>query len=161
MKLKIPYHQQKTVYNCGPASLQIVFDYFHVYVAQSDLAKKGHTNKNSGTSHKDMIKLATANNFFCYVNNDSQITEITDFLARDLPVIINYIEPSDNDSHYAVVSGITHTDIILNDPWNGKNFSLSRKEFENRWHDSKNAHKKWLMVLSKEKFELGKQYLPK
>lgn len=161
MKLQIPYHRQKTSYSCGPASLQIIFDYFKVYATQSGLAAKGHTSKRKGTSHKDMIKLAVGNNFFCYVNNDAQLSDITDFLAKELPVIVNYIEPSDNDSHYAVVSGVTRKDVILHDPWNGKNFHISRKEFEERWHDGKNIHKKWLMVLAKEKFDLGKQYLPK
>ena len=149
MKLKIPYHRQKKNYTCGPAVLQMVFEYFKTYVPQKKLAKAAGTNKKSGTGHKAMIDLARSHGFFCYVNENSTINEIKHFIELGFPVIVNYIEPSQNEGHWAVVSGFNGREIILNDPWNGKNFHLSQRWFKNHWHNKSGNRKKSLLVLFK------------
>jgi len=45
----------------------------------------------------------------------------------------------------------------------GKNFKISEKEFISRWHDCHPTHHtcvRWMMVLSKAEFNVGKQYTP-
>jgi len=162
MRLPIPYHSQKTDYNCGPASLQMVFGYFKSFHSQSELAKLVRTTPEVGTGHQHMIEAAIKNGFHCYVNEDSTIHEIKHYLNTKLPVIVNYTEPSWDEGHYAVVSGYTPFSLVLNDPWNGKNFKMSFKRFLSRWHDhwEHKTYHHWIMVISKKDFDLGKVYHP-
>ncbi len=160
-KLKIPFYRQYDEFTCGPAVLKMFFSFFGKFKKLDSLAKTLHTDKN-GTHHSSLIGEATKEDFFCYVNNSSTIHEVRHFINLGLPVIVNYNEPSTNDGHYAVVVGYDRNKIIMNDPWNGKNFKMPENEFILRWHDCLNRHtcKKWIMVISKKDFNLGKQYKP-
>lgn len=162
MKLKIPFYKQDTEYTCGPVSLQMAFSFLGKFKSERALAGEAKTNKN-GTTHQGMIETALKEKFFCYVNEGSSVEEIKHFIRLGFPVIVDYIEPSGNDGHYAVVSGYHHGNIVLNDPWNGKDFKLSEKEFLVRWHDChlrNHVCTHWIMVLSKTNFSLGRQYIP-
>lgn len=160
-KLKIPFYRQSNEFTCGPASLQMIFSFLGKFKKQDNLTRVLHTTK-TGTCHSSLIEEARGEDFFCYVNNNSTIHEIRHFINLGLPVVVNYNEPSTNDGHYAVVVGYDRNKIILNDPWNGKNFKMHENEFILRWHDCLNKHtcKKWIMVVSKKDFHLGKQYFP-
>ena len=163
MKVKLSFYKQDTGYTCGPASLQMVLSFFHDHKSEADIARKAHTKKDAGTKHKWMINVAEKEGFYCYVNNNSSIEEIRDFIESGLPVIVHFTEPSGNDSHYSVITGFSKGKIIMNDPWNGRGFKIRKADFLSRWHGSvdKNNCKKWVMVISKEDFNIGKQYLPK
>lgn len=161
MKLKIPFYSQKTSFSCGPASLQMIFSYFKKPTTQKSLMRKAHTT-HEGTIHQNIINVALKEKFYCYVNNNSTIHEIKHFVDSGYPVIINYTEPSSEEGHYSIVRGYDKKGIVMNDPWNGKDFRLTEKEFLSRWHDHHKHHqyKKWMMVISKTDLQLGKQYLP-
>lgn len=161
-KIQIPFYRQNREYTCGPASLQMVFSFFGKYKKQDNLTRKLRTTKKDGTYHSGLIREARKENFFCYINNKSTIHEIRHYINLGLPAIINYNEPFSNTGHYAVVVGYDKNRIILNDPWNGKNYKISEHEFVSRWHDCLNKHtcKKWVMIISKKDFNLGKQYFP-
>ena len=159
--MNIPFYKQLTDYNCGPASLQMVFDYFNKHVRQKILQQSLHASGTGGTTHGALIRKATREGFYCYVNNNSTLFEIKHFLSMDLPVIVHFVEPSDNEGHYAVVAGYKKGILLFNDPWNGKGFPMPEKAFVRRWHDGDHISKRWIMVLTKENLHLGKQYLPK
>ena len=159
--MRVPYHEQLNSYTCGPATLQMVMGYFGVHKNQRELAKKMKTKPWKGTDNKDLIRRATHEGFYCYVNNESTIFEIKHFLAMGLPVIVNYIEPSEDEGHYAVIVGYFFRWLILNDPWNGERFKISEKKFLARWYDSRKRYPRWIMVLSKKDMHFGKQYRPR
>lgn len=161
MRLTLRYARQRTEYSCGPASLKMVFGFLGDKKSEKSLRKKARTNKISGTKHKWMIKTATQEGFHCYANSNSSLHEIKHFLVLGLPVIIDYTEPSQNIGHYSVIIGYKKNKIIMNDPWNGKDFTISEKKLANRWHDTITRSNGWIMVISKKDFLLGKQYLPK
>lgn len=160
--MKIPYFKQDTDYTCGPATLQMAFAYYGNKQSEMDLAKKMKTNSNVGTTHKRMIKVANQNGFYAYVNNNSNFDEIVYFLNRKKPVVTHFIEPSSDAGHYAVITSINDKkEIVLNDPWNGKNFTMNKKDFLERWRDKKGLFINWIMVISPDKINNGKQYFPK
>lgn len=159
-RVRTPFRYQKNVYTCGPAVLQMVFAYFRKRYSQKLLAHIARTTEEAGTDHSGMIRAATSAGFYSYVNDNSSFHEIAHFLAHGLPVIVNYIGPSDRDGHYAVIVGFNNRDVILNDPWNGKGFRISKRAFLRNWHDYKNVHKQWIMVIAKDNFAIGKQFLP-
>ena len=149
-------------HTCGPASLQMVLSFLGDFKSEKSLVKEAHTNHDVGTKHEAMIETARKEGFYCYVNNDSSWDEVNNFLTEGLPAIIHFSEPQSEDNHYAVVVGLEKGEIILNDPWNGKNFKMEKEKFLSRWHGSQGNHqyKKWIMIISKNDFGLGKQYFP-
>ena len=140
MKINVPYNKQKTEYTCGPSSLKMLFKFFGENISENRISKQTKT-KQSGTSHKNLINTARKHNFYCYVHENSSIHQIKHFIDKNLPVIVNYIEPFDNEGHYSVIIGYDKTKIILNDPWDGKNFKLPFVEFKGRWFDK---HKNYI-----------------
>ncbi|KKU81813.1 MAG: Pseudomurein-binding repeat-containing protein [Parcubacteria group bacterium GW2011_GWA1_47_8] len=163
MKLAVPYHEQETEYTCGPASLQMAFLLLGKFKSEKTIAVHAETNREEGTRHRGMIAAALREKFYCYVNADSSIKEIKYFINLGFPVVIDYTEPSSEEGHYAVVSGYKNKHIILSDSWNGKDFTLTETELVSRWYDPHNGHNgcnQWMMVVSKEPFSLGKQYIP-
>lgn len=163
MKLTIPYHEQETEYTCGPASLQMAFSLLGKFESEKTIAVHAETNSEEGTRHQGMIDAALREKFYCYVNADSSIKEMKYFINLGFPVIVDYTEPSSDTGHYAVVSGYKNRHIILNDPWNGQGFTIAEAELVARWHDphnGRNGCNQWMMVVSREPFSLGKQYIP-
>ncbi len=161
MKLKLPYFKQHTEYSCGPTSLEMVLGFFSDKKSEKFLIKKAHTDKVEGTKHKWMIDTSIREGFYCYVNSHSTIHEIKHFIVIGFPVIVDFTESSEEIGHYAVVVGYKGNKIIMNDPWNGRNFSITEDDFTERWHDRLTKSHGWIMVISKNDFQLGKQYLPK
>ncbi len=143
--------------------MQMVFLYYHKRVSEADLMRELRTNEEVGTTPSWMIRIARKYGFFSYVNNDSSIEEIRYFLRIGKPVIVYFVEPSEEDDHFAVVSGFGRRNIIFNDSWNGKGFSMNLRTFDKRWHGEKKYHKslrRWMLVLSLDEIPMGRQYKP-
>ena len=156
--IKLPYFHQHTNHTCGPACLKMVFAFFGKRLPEKKLARLSKTNFD-GTKHSKMISLARKEGFYCYVHENASLNQIKHFIDLKIPVIINYIEPSEEDAHFSVIVGYEKNFLILDDPWNGKNFKIDSKEFEKRWH-GKDRCKNWILVVSKDQFDIGKQYNP-
>ena len=163
MELKIPFYKQDTDYTCGPTSLQMVLSFLHDHKSENYFTKKTHANKNDGTMHKWMIDVAEKEGFYCYVNNNPSLEELKKFIESGLPAIIHFTEPTGDESHYSVITGFGREQVIMNDPWNGRDFKIKERDFLSRWHGNigSSNYKKWMMIISKENFNIGKQYLPK
>lgn len=163
MKLNIPFYRQDTGYTCGPTALQMAFSFLGKFKSEKNIAREAGTQSKTGTSHHGMIEAALREKFYCYVNEGSTLDELKYFIKLGHPVIVNYIEPSSDEGHYAVVTGYNNKHITLNDPWNGKDFNISEQSFLARWHDmheGRHPCTSWIMVLGTEPFSLGKQYAP-
>jgi len=160
MVSKVPYFEQQKDYTCGPAALRMVFKFFNVRRSEAQLKRRLKTTARGGTDHRAMIRTAEREGFYCYVNTYSSLAEVKYYLHTGHPVIVNYIEPSDNEGHYAVVTGYSHNHLILNDPLNGRNFKIHNRTFSRRWRSGDGKKVRWIMVISKKPFTLGKQYYP-
>ena len=141
----------------------MILKFFGIRKSEKSLAKEAKTNNDIGTSLHELINLARKDGFYCYIQEMSSIHILRHFISQGLPVIINYVEPSTNDGHYAVVIGYKKGEIIMNDPTNGKNFHISNKELYRRWNGRPyNNSKKWIMITSKTKvFERAQKKRPK
>ena len=148
MKLKVPYFKQDSINNCGPVALQMVFNFLGRFESEKALAKKVSVSERTGTSHMSMIKAVHGIGFYCRTFRNATIGELKGLIEDGFPVIVNYIEPSYNQGHYAVVIGFEQGMLLINDPWNGKNFRLSQKEFLIRWHNSTGTSRRWMMIVS-------------
>jgi ABC-type bacteriocin/lantibiotic exporter with double-glycine peptidase domain len=166
MKLDVPYRSQINGYMCGPATLQMVLAFFGREESQRKLRKLMMASpaelKSRGTANHKMVKAMQKAGFYVYVNDDSIFAELKYFLSLKYPVIVNYIEPSENEGHFAVVVGWNQfkKEVVMNDPWNGRNFTLSETQFTRRWKSKYDGHHRWLMVADKKAFPLGRQFYP-
>lgn len=151
-KLDVPYHEQESRHTCGPASLRMVFSYFDELYGETQLARKTKTSWREGTRHRYMISVARGAGFWVYNNIDSTLAELKWFINHELPVIVNFFEPSEDVAHYAVATGYDAKGILLNDPWNGKDFHLARRTFLGRWRSWEGRKKRWLMVVGRSDF---------
>lgn len=159
--IKFPYVKQRKLNTCGPAVTEMMLKFFGVKLTQEKLEKLERTTKD-GTGHKGLIRVARKHGLYCFVQENSNLYLLKHFISLGLPVVVNYIEPSSNDGHYSVVVGFDAKNLIMNDPWNGKNFRIKYSDFQERWFDihKGNKYKNWLLVLSKRKFSIGRQYSP-
>lgn len=151
IKLKIPYQKQKNGHYCGPAVLEMVFLRLGCKMSQEEIAREIGTSKERGTENEDMIRMAEKEGFRVTAKSKASIEEIRGFLKLGILIIVNYIEPTDEDGHYAIVSGITPHNIVLHDPWNGKDFKLPHPKFLERWRDSEGKYERWMMTVAEEK----------
>ncbi len=158
--LNVPFYKQDTNYTCGPTALQMVFAYYGVRVSEKELTERLDTETSTGTKHEPMIEIAREEGFFVYVNNHASLEEVGYILGLNIPVIVHYIEPSSEEGHYAVAVDLTDENILLNDSWNGEQFTIAREDFIRRWRDDKGEAMQWLLAISPEQFSVGKQYYP-
>jgi len=162
MKLKVPYYKQKEEWTCGPASLQMAMSFLGEFRTQEELAKLLKLEENGWTGNDDMVRAAQKAGFYCYVAKETTVEEIKYFISLGYPVIVNYIEPKGQEGHFSVVHGYGWftKKIIMHDPYHGKNIKWSEKKFLNWWRSGFESHTRWMMVLSKTPFTLGKQVEP-
>lgn len=145
MLLKLPHHhRQMSDYTCGPAALQMVFGYFKKRIAQETIAKRAGTSKKNGTSHKGMITAARAAGFSARASSRGTLAALARTLDKNIPVIVNYVEPEENEGHYAIAIGAGKKNVTLNDPWHGPRFAMKTTEFLKRWK-KRNC---WQLILS-------------
>lgn len=100
----------------------------------------------NGTQHRKLADYLRSKGLTVCVSRNSSLRAIQKALEDKLPPIVHYLEPAEEDDHYAVVVGLTKTHIILNDPWNGKGFSFTHKEFLRRWHDKAGIYTHWMLT---------------
>ncbi len=151
-KIDIPFVKQKNDYFCGPASLQMVFSYFDFDTDQEFLAKKMKTDEDIGTKKKRMIRTVKKSGFHYCAKTNATLKELDSLIRKKIPVIVNYVEPTDEESHYAVVIGFSPKKIIFNDPWNGGDFRLDKKEFLKRWRGPRDGKIRWMLAIHNEPF---------
>lgn len=159
--LEVPYFKQDTDYTCGPTSLQMVLAYYGVQYSEPHLAKKMQTSTETGTCPVQMSKTAVRLGFHSYVNVDSSFEEIPFLLGLEIPPIIRFVEPDENEDHYGVVVAADDNKVIINDPWNGPELEFSKTDFIDRWTSNKiEGYHRWLMAVSREPLPLGRQFCP-
>ncbi|MFA6404534.1 MAG: C39 family peptidase [Candidatus Paceibacterota bacterium] len=157
--IKVPFYSQNSNTSCGPASLRMVLEYYGIKKSELELKEISKQGKD-GTKHGGIIHVIVKSGLYAFVDNDTSIISIKDQINNGHPVIINFIEPSNEEGHYAVVIGIDEDNIILNDPWNGEGFTLEIDKFEKRWRSSDGKNKQWMVAISDTAFDTGRQYLP-
>jgi len=136
--------KQKYDFDCGPASLAMIFCYYNKCQDYPDLLKKA--SENHGTGNFRMKELAEEIGFRTEVKENASIDDIKKFLEKGIPVVVNYIEPSEGWGHYAVVTGINDK-IILANPDTGKEEEMEIDGFKKRWVSGSGKHKQWMLAV--------------
>ncbi len=139
--ISVPFHYQNNNYYCGPATLEMVFDYYGAEIPQAEIADAARTYpyvtytdellrsahfSNLSTSQGDEILgsditgySARKLGYAAFENWGLTIDDLKTLIARAEPIIVlMWFTSSKVYGHYRVIIGYNTTHIITHDPWN-------------------------------------------
>ncbi|RJO59401.1 hypothetical protein C4546_02175 [Candidatus Parcubacteria bacterium] len=152
MYLKLPYFKQINGYACGPAVLQMLLRHYGIAKSQKTLFRQAKTNSKVGTSTTNMVKVLKAYGLKTREFNSANFDILTREIKKSQPILVKYLEPGENEVHYAIVLGLKRENLILNDPWHGRAYAFPKKAFRLRWRNLKHPKRLsgwFLTVLAK------------
>lgn len=137
---------QKHKYDCGPAALRAVAEYFGVDLDQDDFIKFCDAGERKGTHPEDLAKVAKALGLHATIKQHMTLEELLHHVTREHPVICaiqawgnrkNYDHLE--DGHYVVAMGFDpkKKTVLFQDPsmHDGSRGEIPYDEFVRRWHD--------------------------
>lgn len=138
-----PFQETLHASMCGPASLKIVLDYYGINKNEEELAQLAGTMSDLGTDDKGIADAAKSFGFEVSIKNESNFSDVEEWLKKDVPVIVNWFtrgradyESSEiADGHYSVVAGLDDTHIYIQDPEIGELRKIERDDFLRVWFD--------------------------
>jgi hypothetical protein len=142
----VPHYYQNTSYNCGPASLQMVFDYWGEPIAQGEIKRAANCTNPNGTYADDMVRAghfsiisssiirpdeygyllrpfgyATMQIFWSDPPHyDTRYSDLKDLVSSDIPILLlTWFGSAHQYGHYRNIIGYSDPlDIfIVHDPW--------------------------------------------
>jgi len=144
-KLIVPFFRQESEYSCGPAALRMMLAYYNILKTEEELVEKSRTSF-EGTCNEVLAE--TASHFrMCIVQTDLSMKTLFRCVESSTPMMVNYINPTSEVGHFAVVVGYSDTHLVLNDPSNGENYEIEHSHFEERWRSGDGKHDRWGLVF--------------
>jgi parallel beta-helix repeat protein len=138
--LSVPFYYQSNEYYCGPAALEMVFDYYGADIPQAEIADAARTypyvtytdelrraahfsNLSTSFGHEmpGNITGYTARKvgYAAFELWELNIEDLKSLINRGAPIIVlMWWTPAKVYGHYRVVVGYNETHIIMHDPWN-------------------------------------------
>jgi predicted double-glycine peptidase len=145
--MRYPYHKQQNDYYCGPTTVQMILGAHGIKQSQQALAKTMGTEPYSGTGRRALAKPLRGNGFRVRMKIHASTEEIRRLIREGWSVIVNYIEPEENIGHYALVTDVTPTHVVMHDPTHGPNFRIPRHSFLRRWRGRHlRAYTRWYLA---------------
>jgi len=144
MILKVkPFQETLNMSYCGPASLKMVLCFYGVEKTEKELAELSGWNKDLGVDDAGIKKAAESLGFRVRVKNQSNYSDIQNWLDRGIPVIVDWFtggRPDHSgsemaDGHYSVAVGLDKGFIYLQDPEIGRIRRIRRSDFMRVWFD--------------------------
>jgi uncharacterized protein YvpB len=140
----VPFHYQDTGYYCGPASLEMVFDYYGEDINQSEIADVARTigDPVDSTFTDELLRAAHFSNlstsggeeipdknitgytlrklgYAAFENQGMDLTQLKSYIDEDKPLILlMWYSGYHVFGHYRVVIGYNETHVLLHDPYN-------------------------------------------
>jgi hypothetical protein len=138
-----PFHYQEKSYYCGPAALQMVFDFYGENISQLEIAdvartvgpplystytdelrRAAHFSNISTSMGSEMSESITGYNlrglgYAAFEDYGMILDELKTLIDQNFPIILlmRWI-PGEQYGHYRVAIGYNQTHIFLHDPWN-------------------------------------------
>jgi len=142
--ITVPFHYQDVDYYCGPACLEMVFDYYGENINQFEIADVARTIGEPvySTFTDELRRAAHFSNistsrgaeipdenitgytlrklgYGAFEAYDMDLTQLKRYIDQDKPLILlMFYRIGSSYGHYRVVTGYNETHIFLHDPWN-------------------------------------------
>lgn len=142
----VPYHPQTTDYWCGPAALEMVFDYWGPDISQSEIAGVANSDPAVGCYNGDIVRAAQFSllstsiqdaGLSGYTGRDlgymaatarwsdpslvgNRYSDLKDLISSDYPVLVlTWYDASHSSGHFRVVKGYNDNTgvFVVHDPW--------------------------------------------
>lgn len=169
IKTPVPKKSQEFTFSCGASALRSVLHYFNINKTEEEIRKIAKTNKQYGTTTKNLIKAAKYFGLKAKQQYNMREDELKSYLDEKKPVIVCFQAWGDKkyyktkeSGHYAVVIGYDENKVYFQDPLIKEKIRghLSWEKFIKRWHDVGN-HDRYGIILWKEKSRKNKKEIIK
>ena len=163
----VPYHSQIKTYYCGPASLEMVFDYYGPDISQYEIADAARTDYISKSTFNDDMRRATHFSNLSTSVGDEMVSNITGYFNRKIgygafenyftsatglinlidagyPIIVlQWYDESHSSGHFRVVIGYNRygniiNNLITHDPLIQEYYRIDYTTFMDFWTYSGN-----------------------
>lgn len=145
-ELAVPDVRQATDYTCSASALQGVLAYYGIEKREDELARELGATPEDGAPPEAIVRVAAAHGLTAVKREHMTFEQLAAEVAKGNPVIVEMQAWSDaprtswadvwDDGHYAIVVAVEGDRIVFEDPSVlGSRAVLSRREFEERWHD--------------------------
>jgi hypothetical protein len=138
--IEVPFYYQEKDYYCGPAALQMVFDFYGENVSQDEIAdvartapyvtytdelrRAAHFSNASSSGGSEMTENITGYTlrklgYAAFEAGGMTLDDLKSLIDQDFPIILlmSWIY-GEQYGHYKVAVGYNDTCIFLHDPWN-------------------------------------------
>lgn len=128
----VPFYPQKT-YQCGPASLAGVLNYWEINVSPNDIVEETYSKSAKGTLNIDMVLYAQGKglNAIQYKGDMEDLKKNID-LGYPLIVLVDYGFSIYQVNHFMVVIGYNEHGVIVNSGKDKGKF-IAEKDFIKTW----------------------------
>ncbi|MBY9004174.1 MAG: C39 family peptidase [Candidatus Lokiarchaeota archaeon] len=163
----VPWHYQINDYYCGPAALEMIFDYYGPDISQTEIAEVARTDQRDGgtygfelrrAAHFSDISISKGSvisgsisgyskrsiGYAAYENYLRNTTCLKELIDDGYPIlIITWSSSAKDGRHFRVVVGYTIegdeiTNFIINDPWIGPDYYMEYDYFVELWTSDSN-----------------------
>jgi len=151
-ELAVPDVRQATPYTCSASALQAVLAYYGVEASEDLLAKELGATPEDGAPPEAIVRVAVAHGLAATKRENMTVDDLAAEITQGRPVIVEIQAWSDaprtswaddwDDGHYAIVIAVEGDRLVFEDPSVlGSRAVLSRREFEERWHDDDGGYR--------------------
>lgn len=119
--------------HCGPASLKMVAFYYGIEESEKKLAKLCKYTPKKGTSAKNLVKAAKKLDLEGFIQDNSDIVDIEQYVKNEIPVIVNWF--CEETGHYSVAVDVDKENIYLQDSYYGRLITKGVDNFKGIWFD--------------------------
>lgn len=147
IKVPIPKVEQVSNYDCGPAALRAICEYYKVGPKSHDeFIKDCEATKKDGTEPENLIAVAKKYGLKTKAKRGMTIEQLEVYLDQGRPVIVDlqawgqeHQYKKLDSGHYVVAIGYDDDTIYFEDPsvHTRKRGKLSKKDLKDRWKDKK------------------------
>jgi len=141
--IAVPFHYQDIDYYCGPACLEMVFDYYGENISQYEIAdvartigppvystftdelrRAAHFSNISTSMGGEMYENITGYTlrklgYTAFEAYEMNLDQLKSYIDQDKPLILlMWYSGFHVSTHYRVVTGYNETHVFLHDPWN-------------------------------------------
>ena len=116
--------------------------------SQEAVARMLMTSPYQGTGRKALEDLFRRKKFLVKRITGASIGHVRSALDKGYFVIVNYTELEEDIGHFAIVTNVTSTDIVMHDPTHGPGYRIPLRVFIPRWHGMHTrAYTHWMLAV--------------
>ena len=154
--VKIRPIKQRDNSDCGPASIQMVCNYFDVAYSYPQIIKAAQYKRSEGMSNADLVKALRKLGFSVREKRNLTWEHLEKFNSKNHVLVVSWMLKG-YIGHFSVVDRVTNNHIYLADPETGKIEWLEKLVFMRLWFDyddlwypqkSSDIKLRWVAIVS-------------